>query len=536
VERDQGRVLWLQVRRAAELERAGREGLEVAPLVVVGHLLDDAEGQREVDRLAAFGGGEGAEGEGEERWLLGLGGLWRRRCGGVEEAAEERVDLRVRPGAGDEVAAGVLDEGGDRGVEGVVQRARAVGGDEDVEAAVHVEGGHADAARLDVRGVGGGPRRERGDARGELEVEHGVRLHRGEQGGHRAALGEPEDAVERAVGADELLEVGDRGVDALVLVVVDGRQPPHAVLGVLGDLAERGEGRGAGVTLRAVDQRAGDVHEVSDVGEGEPQLAGAGAEHVAVLPEAVEREDLEARAGRLLGWLGPRRGFGRRVGLGARLLRAHEQGGELGAPQEGLLVGGAGAAEGGVAVRVAAEPLEHVDVLLGADAPAAGGALLGAGAAGAELGDAGEGAAHVGDLLAVAEREEHEQGLARGELAVEAAGERVLGDGPGERVVGERAGGRAVDVPRELIEEEDQREVRAEVVAPVIELAAGGAVDEAAEVGRDLGVDVGAGAKPQVLGRGVALGERVGERLGGARQVAPGEPVIPDARGVMVDE
>ncbi len=230
------------------------------------------------------------------------------------------------------------------------------------------------------------------------------------------------------------------------------------------------------------------------------------------------------------------RGGRRRGDHGARRLRAHEHRRELRALEERLLERRALAPERRVAVGIAAEALEHVDVLLGPDLPRAGDALLPAGAAGRDLGDAGERAADVGQVLGVRQRHEEERRLGGGEGAVEAALERVLGEREAERVAGEGPRGRAIDVARELVEQEDEGEAAARGLAPVVELAAGGAVHQRFEVLLDLLVDRRAAAKPQRLVEHVVLRERVADRARRAREVAVRKPVVPDAGRVEVAE
>jgi len=251
------------VRLAAQRGRERRHRLQLAPQRQLGELGELRAQPIDVDRRRRSTVGQRvADGPVQRiarRWLGGPRGVSRCRgcCGGraAPELRRERMDLAVRPRPGDEVATGVLDQPRGRGIERLVEPDRSIRRHQDVVEPEHVDGRHCHAPRLHVAGERLRARRERRDADRELEREHRVRLHRREHRRQRAALREAHHPVERPLGPHHALEVCDRGVEPDVLDVVLGRQPPDALLGIVGHLAERRDGRLAGVAGGDVGHR-----------------------------------------------------------------------------------------------------------------------------------------------------------------------------------------------------------------------------------------------------------------------------------------
>jgi hypothetical protein len=132
--------------------------------------------------------------------------------------------------------------------------------------------------------------------------------------------------------------------------------------------------------------------------------------------------------------------------------------------------------------------------------------------------------------------EEEEERLGWRQLAIEAVGEGVLGDGHRVRIEGEGGGRPPVDVPRELVEQQHQREAVAGRFLPAVELAPRGPLDERPEVQADLCVHIGAGVEPQQVVEHVALGKRIDGGRGSAPEATACKPVVPDAGSVGVDD
>jgi len=153
-----------------------------------------------------------------------------------------------------------------------------------------------------------------------------------------------------------------------------------------------------------------------------------------------------------------------------------------------------------------------------------------------ELGDPVEAAAHRGELLGVDQAEVQEQRLRGCQIAVEAAIDCIPGDRERRGVVAERLRGAAVDVARELVEQDHEAEAAARRRPPRIELAARRGLHQRGKLPPDLVVDLGASAEPQRLPQLVVVGVRIGGRVERGRQRAVREPVVPDARQRRIGE
>ncbi len=117
-----------------------------------------------------------------------------------------------------------------------------------------------------------------------------------------------------------------------------------------------------------------------------------------------------------------------------------------------------------------------------------------------------------GAVLGVLEGQQQEALLGGKERRVVPARDGAPGRREGLRVAGEGPGRAALQIARELIQRQDQRQVRASCRLPAVEVAAPGAREDGAEAGGELAVGVRVRLEPERQPRREARRIRAGVR------------------------